>query len=204
MKYMIAVPCMDTVATLFFASFLSMWRPDDTEVQISSSSLIYDSRNRLAQIAVEKGVDRVLWLDSDMTFPPDLMRRLIADMDEGRDIVSALYFTRKAPIKPCIFDVLETLEGGLTKVESFVSYPRDSVFEVAGAGMGAMMTSREALLGAGKDARPFSPMEGFGEDFSFEIRAREAGYPTYCDSRIKCGHIGQTVITEETWGGRKS
>lgn len=78
MKLMIAVPCMDMVHTLFFRSFAGLRLPHGSEVVISTSSLIYDARNQLARKAVEGGYDRVLWLDSDMVFNPDMVERFMA------------------------------------------------------------------------------------------------------------------------------
>lgn len=202
MRYLIAIPCMDTVHSLFMSSLLAMRRPEGTEVGISCSSLIYDSRNTLAAKAINEGFDRVLWLDSDMVFDPDLMERLIADMDMGYGIVSGLYFTRKKPIKPCVYKSVVRLENGQTRVTPYTDYPADTIFEAAGAGMGVMMTSVDAIAATGQDSRPFSPIDGFGEDFSFEIKARAAGYKTYCDSRIKAGHIALTVIDEDWWRGQ--
>lgn len=199
MRYLIAIPCMDMVHTHFMASLLGMRRPDGTEVGICSSSLIYDARNTLASKATNEGFDRVLWLDSDMVLGDDTMERLIADMDEGRDFVSALFFTRKQPIRPCIYKSLETLENGRTRANNYDDYPKDSVFEVAGAGFGAVMMSTDLIRAVGRDSRPFSPMPGWGEDFSFELRAKDAGFKLFCDSRIRVGHVGLTVITEKTW-----
>ena len=202
MRYLIAIPCLDMVHTWFMASLLAMDRPEGTEVQICSSSLVYDSRNTLAEKAVKRGFDRVLWLDSDMVFEPDLMHRLIADMDEGRDMVCGLDFTRKAPIKPCLSRKLITHDSGRTEAVDFDSYPENAVFEVAGAGFGAMMTSVDVIRAAGAKGRPFSPIEGWGEDYSFLLRAHEAGYKCWCDSRIKVGHAGISIINEQNWKGR--
>ena len=95
MKTLICIPCMDMVHTEFMKSLLAMRRPGETKIVISQSSLIYDARNNMARQAVKGGFDRVMWLDSDMSFEPDLMERLSARLDEGCDFVSGLYFTRK-------------------------------------------------------------------------------------------------------------
>ena len=38
---------------------------------------------------------------------------------------------------------------------------------------------------------------GFGEDMAFCIRAKELGYPLWCDSSIQAGHIGFTTYKPE-------
>ena len=101
MRTLIAVPCMDTVHTLFFSSMMNLHKPEGTEIAISCSSLVYTARNNLAKKAIDEGFDRVLWLDSDMVFDADLLDRLSEDMDKGLQYVCGLFFTRKNPIRPC-------------------------------------------------------------------------------------------------------
>ena len=52
------------------------------------------NRNILAKAAVETGSTHILMLDSDMTFPPDLLVRLLA---HGKDIVGVPYPRRSPP-----------------------------------------------------------------------------------------------------------
>ena len=57
MKIFIAIPCMDSVNTLFFQSVLSlnMESLGSPKYGVSRSSLIYDARNALAQTAIDAG-----------------------------------------------------------------------------------------------------------------------------------------------------
>lgn len=205
MKTLIAMPCMDSVDTMFLRSILGMHHVGHTEYGIAASSLVYDARNSLAMKAVSEKFDRILWLDSDMTFQPDLMRRLSEDLDEGRDFVSALYFTRKPPIKPVIFS-----ETGYDRVgdsmevrpyaKTMFEYPKDEIFEVASAGFGGvMMTVSLVKEIMDKYGLPFTPILGFGEDLSFCVRVSELGKRMFCDSRIKMGHVARSVITEDLY-----
>ena len=203
MRTLIAIPCMDTVQTMFFISMMGLCKPEGTKTAIVSHSLIYDARNELAALAVEKGYDRVLWLDSDMVFDADLMERLGADLDEGREMVCGLYFTRRAPVRPCVYSELCCRESDghvIPVVKSYENYPKDTVFEAQGCGFAACMMTTDLIrrIQARHD-RPFSPAEGFGEDLTFCLRAREAGAAIWCDSRIKVGHAGISVVNEDTW-----
>lgn len=198
MKYLIAVPCMDMVQTPFVCSLVAMQPLNGpTEITFGANSLIYDTRNQLADKAVREGFDRVLWLDSDMTFSPDLARRLSTRLDEGCEYVSAFYTTRKNPIRPCVF---KNFTADPPVMEFYEDYPRNSLFEIAGSGFGGVMVStgliRRVLEAYG---RPFSPILGVGEDLSFCARARALGARLYCDSSIKMGHIGFTEFTESTY-----
>lgn len=206
MKTLIAIPCMDMIHTAFFSSMMHLLPVGECEFGISQSSLVYDSRNILSQRAVREGFDRMLFLDSDMAFEPDLMLRLSADMDEGRDFVSGIFFTRKGQIKPCVYSEVEykALEDNLLLPYKTImeDYPRDQIFPVAGSGMAATMVSVDLIRRvADRYGLPFSPLIGFGEDLSFCKRATELGATLYCDSRVKVGHVGERIITEETYSG---
>lgn len=203
-KTMIAVPCMDYVHADFFRSCLSLNPVGYTEFFISAASLVYDARNQLAKMAIDKGFDRVLWLDSDMLFDPDLIARLNARIDEGAEYVSAFYIRRKPPFHPVIYKELTIEKIGereyLPKAEAYLDYPQDSYFEIAASGFGAVMMTTEVIRRiAERFGLPFSPILGFGEDLSFCKRAGELGIKMYCDSNIKLGHIGSSVFTEQIY-----
>lgn len=205
MRTLIAVPCFDMIHTEFMRSFIDLLKPEGTVYALIPNTLIYDARNLIAQKAVSEGFDRVLWLDSDMTFAPDTLLKLHQDMDTGKDFVCGLYFKRKPPINPVICDTVERTVGEDGSVHasatSFVDYPKDAVFEIAGAGFGCVLTSVDLLRAlVDKYGAPFTPMMGLGEDFSFCLRVTCIGAKMYCDSRIKLGHIGQFVFDEKSAG----
>lgn len=205
MKTLIAMPCLDMVHTVFFKAVLGLQRVDKVQFALSCSSLVYDARNTLARQAIAENYDRILWLDSDMDFAPDLLKRLSADMDEGREFVSGLYFKRKAPIKPVIYKEIGLYRSGVDETVTpfaacYEDYPRDDIFEIAGCGFGGVLMSVDLVKRvADKYGLPFSPIMGFGEDLSFCMRAQELGAKMYCDSRVKLGHVGLGTITEELY-----
>lgn len=205
MRTLVAIPCMDHVHTLFMQSVLGMRKVGEVHYGIMSSSLVYDSRNNLSKMAVEGGYDRVLWLDSDMVFPADTMEKLSARLDEGKDIVSGIYFTRKNPVKPVIYDNCGYFQSGekmLPTAHAYMDYPRDSIFEVEGFGFGCVMCTTDLLKRVIKAyGMPFSPVIGFGEDLSFCGRIIDMGEKLWCDSSVKCGHIAQSLVTESSFLG---
>ena len=207
MNTLIAIPCMDTVQTLFFGSMMRLRKPEGTHIAWVASSLVYDARNLLAANALRHDYDRILWLDSDMVFEPDLVERLSADIDDEHQFVCGMYFTRKAPLHPCIYSRVEDETPELPTVKPLIvpynDYPENALFECAGCGFGAVMMTTGLLRAIARAyPQPFYPLLGFGEDFSFCLRARELGYKLWCDSRVKVGHAGISIINEETWEGR--
>ena len=205
MRIFIAIPCMESVNTLFFQSILSLSFGDlgPPKYGISRSSLIYDARNSLAQTALDAGADRIMWLDSDMVFNPDIVTRLSSDLDEGRDFVSGLCFKRQNPIIPVCYKATGYTQDGdkfTPFAEHYSDYPKDDIFEVAGAGLAACMVSAQLLRDIYETyGAPFSPVPGFGEDLSFCRRCEEMGVKMYVDSRVKVGHVANTIVTEESY-----
>ena len=204
MRTLIAVPCFDTIPTPFVESFLDIEKPDGTQYVFVKNTLIYNARNLIAEKAIENGFDRVLWLDSDMIVPENTLVQLSSDLDEGREIVSGLYFSRRENPMPVIFEKLEwTVEknGNVTVGnERYHNYPQDAVFPIEAAGFGCIMTSVDLLKKMVlKYGAPFTPLLGLGEDVAFCWRVRQEGIDIYCDSRIKCGHIGQFVFDERVY-----
>lgn len=204
MKYLIAVPSHDMVHAKFTRSLMELDKPHDTAFTMIINTLIYTARNTIAQNAVKYGFDRVMWFDSDMTFPPDTMLRLAEDMDQGIDFVSGLYVSRNEPIRPIIHKEVNWRvkdDGWIdSSAELYWDYPKDSLFEIAACGFGCCMTSVSLLKRmCDKYGSPFYPLMGMGEDTTFCFRAKQDGGKIYCDSRIKCGHVGEYVYEEKDY-----
>lgn len=204
MKYLIAVPCMDMMHTSFTQSLMSMERIGSCQFAFIRNSLVYDARNMIVNTAIDGDFDRVLWLDSDMVFDTDIMIKLAQDLDEGREMVCGLFFRRQSPYKPCIYDTLyitQNDDGTMTPHSRiYEDFPRNEIFPIKAVGFGAVMTSVKMLRQIRDEfGQPFTPAVGFGEDLSFCARADQLGIGMYCDSRIKVGHCGQQIVTEETW-----
>lgn len=204
MKTLIAIPCMDTLPVEFVKSLIYMRKGDNPTVYLKPNSLIYDSRNLLSLYAIENKYDNVLWLDSDMIFPPDTLQRLEA---HNVDMVTGLYVRRHEPIAPVIYETLDEPirhpDGTIEKnAIPYVDYPHNSFFPVAGCGFGCVLTSVKLLKDVWDRFGPaFSPYPWAGEDLSFCHRVNLLGYQIHCDSTISCGHVGTFVYTEELLKG---
>lgn len=195
MKTLIAIPCMDNVAAPFAHSLATMEKTGECVISMNISSLIYDARNQLAAQALKAQADYILWLDSDMIVPPDVIPRMLKHMEDGKDFVSGIYFRRRAPFAPVLYSRIDR-EGHA----DFNDYPEDTVFEIAGAGFGCCMTRVSMLEDIALNFKDwFTPFNNYGEDLSFCLRALECGYKLYCDSTIKCGHVGTVVVDESVY-----
>ena len=203
MKTLIAIPCMDVIEADFtdcLTELLLHHNPGEIEVKYLKASLVYDARNQLAKYVRDRGCfDYVLWLDSDMTFEPDLLDRLLEDI-EGRQAVSGLCFGRRPPFRPCIFNRLEVEQKGQMihpHADNWYDYPRDQLFEVEACGFACLLMRVDVLEAMGIYGVPFFPIAGMGEDLTFCWRARKLDIRFHCDSRLKIGHIMRISVDEK-------
>jgi hypothetical protein len=73
-------------------------------------------------------------------------------------------------------------------------------FEAQACGFGAVMTTGQLLRDVQERfSQPFTPLPGFGEDFSFCLRARALGVFPWCDPSIRVDHIGISLFNEQTY-----
>ena len=206
MKILIAIPCMEQIHTQFVKSLLAIDKPDDAEISVRflPGSLIYDSRNLLSQEAIRDGHDYVLWLDSDMTFPPDIIQRMLTDMSTHNiHMVTGLYVKRTYPTMPVLYSKIapptQDENGRIVKnIRDYTDYPQNSMCYVDGCGFGCVMTSVPLLKKIWDTyGLAFNPFPWASEDVSFCYRVRQAGEDIMCDTSISCGHIGSFLFTEQ-------
>lgn len=197
MKTLIAIPCMDQVPSAFCQSISTLNRVDECMIAFQVGSLVYESRNKLAQKAIEADADWVLWLDSDMVFNGDLLRRMLGTATkEKTDFVTGVYYRRVEPYTPTLFKTLD-FDGGICTWSDVDEIP-DKPFEVAGCGFGAVLLHTQVLYDvvAKFDGRMFHPLDGVGEDLSFCWRARQCDYKIIADPTLPLGHMGHMMITK--------
>lgn len=206
MKILCGIPCVSRVHTEFMFSFVDMVAKTKTPFTYTyrMDGPIHDNRNHLAATAIAEGYDRLVMIDSDMKFEPDLIDRLSADMDTGLEYVSALCTQRHIPARPCLCKELTYEVISKTKVNAvavnYYDYPRDSLFECAGTGDAAVMIDVNLLKRVWDEyGFPFHPMMDAGEDLSFCWRASKLGAKLYCDSRIKVGHCGDFCFDQDVY-----
>lgn len=154
------------------------------------------AREQLAEGALSDGCDYLFMVDDDMLCPPDLFHKLAA---HDKDVVGALAFTRNPDHKPVIYETVEGVDpvSGSYGFTRFVhNYPRNQLVECDAVGFGAVLIKTSVLK---KVPRPFFfGMERTGEDITFCIKAKKAGFRVWMDTSIKLGHLGTpAIITEE-------
>lgn len=194
MKLLIGIPSLDYMHTDFVKSLTALivrLKDDgvDFTVHIESGTLVYKARDNIASKAVNEGYTHVLWFDSDMVFTDDIFDTL---QFCGKDIVCGIFHARRKGYHSCLFKSLK-----LNDLERFEEYPKEP-FEIAGCGFGCVLLSVEVLKAVFQRYKScFLPLQYYGEDLAFCVRAREVGYKIYADPTAVVGHVGHIIVYPE-------
>lgn len=191
MKVLIAVPALDTCATDFAMSLAALMGHTTRdslrrEVKVSlfcqKGSVVMEARNAIVREAQRIEADSILFLDSDMTFPPDTLQRLLA---HKRDIVGAQYVKRVEP-----YNLLGEPAGNALHthtINRMASLPfgciliRTSVFTVVPAPWFRYLTTELGTM---------------SEDTYFCHAAIAEGFDIWCDPSLtrELGHVGSAIF----------
>lgn len=191
MKVLIGLPTKGDMPIETVSSLMAMEIDCEAGTRIMQGSLIDDSRETIANEAIENGFDYIMWIDSDMVFETDAVQKLI---DDNLDCVTGIAFKRVPPYFPCVY---ELKEGSYL---SMIDYPEDSIFEIDASGCAFQLVKVEWLKKIKeKFGKIYLREYPFGEDISFSKRFKQVGGKMYCDSRVKIGHVGNVVVTENTF-----
>lgn len=196
-KVLIGLPNTGGYPPKTVASLIQLNTPKETGWAFVGNSLVYDARNDCCDMVLKEDYDYLLFIDADMIFPEDSIKRLI-NLDA--DVATAVYYARSGKHQPQVYSkIYPRTNEALQICERFTEVP-DGVFEVEGCGMGLCLIKREVIEAVTKEwYAPFEPLPGLGEDFSFCYKARERGFKILADSTIEVGHIGERVYTKEDY-----
>ena len=158
------------------------------------------ARNQCVKEMLQKKADYILFVDDDVLPPFEGVVKLFHD---ALPIVSGLYYHKTQPYTPLIARRKDrskpwNLEDKTVKwdVDFARNYPKNQLVEVDAAGLGFALIMREVFE---KVREPwFKSTETYGEDFYFYWKARQAGFKGYVDTSVKCLHIANTFIGEES------
>lgn len=195
-KMLIAIPNMGTMPVQSVRSLLAVRRPLETYCEFIGHSLVYQARDNFVQMAIEQGMDYLLFVDSDIVYPDNVIEKMLA---RDKDIVTGLYYKRAGNHAPTLCEGIELRENACATGEPITDVDRD-FFKVQACGMGMCLIKVDVLKTIlSKYHSCFTPFDGLGEDYSFCLRAAEFGYEVWCDNTFPLGHIGDYVFTKKDW-----
>jgi hypothetical protein len=148
-------------------------------------------RNEIVEKA--KG-EWVLMLDTDHSFAPDLLDRLLfLKQKYNCRVISGIYQYKFPPHAPVV-----NLWGPNDEVIPVLDWPRDlDIIEVGTIGAGCLLVDREVYREIQRHfhTNPFSIIQGLSEDYSFCRRCKELGIKIHVAPKVECHHMIETVLS---------
>ncbi|MFA4993833.1 MAG: hypothetical protein WC521_00810 [Bdellovibrionales bacterium] len=182
----IGIPSGDFVHADFAMSLAMLCMSPGAPVALvnAKSSLVPLGRNQCVGAAQAMKATHILFLDTDMVFPADTLKRLLA---HEKDIVGATYSKRAPPFHPLTI----TEEGKLAQITS-------GLHHVKLLPTGCLLIRMTVF---DKLSMPYFNLESEGEqlrgeDYYFCEKARAANFDLWCDGDLssQMGHIGQHIF----------
>lgn len=189
-KILLGVPCLDsmkteTVASIFSSTAVLEYR---AVLHIQKSCYVHDARNKIVSGAIAKGFSHIMFIDSDMQFPPDSINRLVK---QDKDVIGGVYFRRQIPHLPTI----NSLEND--KIVVPYQYPKDKPFKIWSIATGFMLIKIEVVKKIPYPWFGFGSYKGqsMGEDVYFCRKVNDHNFQVWADPTIPVGHVGEYVYT---------
>jgi hypothetical protein len=201
----VCTPARDMVHTMYSYDLVNMVAyhtlntNDAVSLKISQGTLIANQRAELSLDAMREGCTHILFIDSDMRFPQDMIGRLLK---HDLDILATNCARRRMPTGPTAQLYKENGERELvwTMPES------TGLQEVGSVGMGVMLIKAnvfEALAEPWFETPWRVDKRGYiGEDVFFCQKAAAAGFKIWIDHDVskEIGHIGTFEFKHDhTW-----
>ena len=165
------------------------------------------NRNLILDRALQAGgVDYVLWLDADMLYPHNIVERYF---EKGRpEIIGCLYFKRGDTFEPIVYVKHPEKEFTYMNIDPR-KFDSNAILAVDGLGFGGMMVAMSVYEKMGDDkwsvyGEQFHiPTKGGNQlthDINFcRIAKEQYGVSVACHMGVRPGHIGDRVVTMDTW-----
>jgi hypothetical protein len=206
MKYIaVCTPARDMVHTMFTYDLVNMVANhtlntnDAISLKISQGTLIANQRAELCLDAMREKCTHVLFIDSDMRFPHDMIERLL---QHDLDIVATNCARRRMPTGPTAQIYKENGERELV----YTMPESTGLQEVGSVGMGVMLIKANVFAALSEPwfETPWrNDKRGYiGEDVFFCKKARDAGFKIWIDHDVskEIGHIGMFEFKHDhTW-----
>lgn len=186
-------------------------------LSLRSGPRIASARNSVVRQFLESDCQWLWMLDTDMTFAPSVLPRLLeAAHPFHRPVMGALCFggTRGGVVFPTLYRLCPPSEDH-GPMETIWDYPANAVVKVDATGCACLLVHRSVFDKIAELKRPdgavafpqpltwfsetaYGPHE-FGEDWTFCLRAAQVGVPVHVHTGIKIGHIKPAVLDESAY-----
>jgi len=191
-QVVICVPTNGMVHAMFTYCLVNAIRYTEAQgipvvLDMDAGTVLSNQRQVLLTTAIDKhGAEHIMWLDSDMTFPEDVIIRLL---EHKKKVVCATYSKRVEPFHPTAFYSIDPVQPVDTEGHGLVT--------VRYTGMGCMLMKASAIDDIPSPHFPLTwhaPSSTWhGEDMGLCDLLTADGTKIWCDLDLsrEIGHLGQ-------------
>ena len=121
-QVVICVPTNGLVHAMFSFCLINAIRYTEKQgipvvLEMDAGTVLSNQRQVLLNLAVDKyNAEHIMWLDSDMTFPEDVIVRLL---EHKKNVVCATYSKRVPPFHPTAFADIDPVDNNLLQLAVF-------------------------------------------------------------------------------------
>ena len=188
MKVLIAVPTYENILP---DTFKSIWDLEKLPGVVCDFEFIKGygaakARNDISKIAIDKGYDYVLMIDSDMIVPKKALTYMLEDLP---DICLGLYPKKNTRFKEV--EIFKLGDGDFVHLYKYEEIPNVPKIDIKGGGFGCALINTEVFKNLKYPYFKYVEYENgalLSEDLYFCDEAGKAGYSILADTRVRCGH----------------
>lgn len=167
----------------------------DFQIAEQPGPYVHWNREQIVEHAILVDAEKVVFLDCDLTFPPETFAQLAA---HDADVVGVIYHMKQHDPRVANVRLHDPERPGQYLADANLSdHVPDGLFRVAAIGTGLMCIDTTAIQLV---PRPWFPCDygdgsraggAVGEDIAFCQKAERAGLEVWCDPNLPVGHIGE-------------
>lgn len=216
MNILIALPTPDQVSPSFaFGSLPDLIAYTKTNVLKDGDNLMIAyqqgvrtdrNRNELLKKALDADIDYILWLDTDMIYPKDMIEKFLA---EKADVIGCLYFKRGYPFAPVAYYKGDNPNRPYIPVDVRKT-PEKAVLSVDGMGFGGLMVKMSVYRMLTENERwhnyggkyhiPYENDDALSHDLVFCKLLREKyNVDIKLHTGVEAGHLCEVVVDRTWW-----
>jgi FkbM family methyltransferase len=191
---LIAVPTNKYIEPETMKSIYDLIIPEGytTELQFYHGYQVDQIRNLTAEWG--KHYDYMFCVDSDIILPRET---LVKFLNADKDVISGMYIQRK-PGEHILEIYQDTATGGVENIPLWAIEGLETI-PIAACGFGCVLIKSEVLRRMEYPhfyyQSALDHSNTVSEDVYFCMKARSLGFEIWCDTEIRCEHIGSTKFT---------
>lgn len=140
--------------------------------------------------------DWLMMFDTDLTFDPDIVARLLRSIETGQaEVICGIYHFKAPPCSPVIY---AEKDGRFKPAREWDVPAEDYLLPIASSGAGCLLVKRAVFDRIRSELKesPFDVEHPYSEDHSFFRRLKKIGASAMCNPNVRCGHLKWHAVGE--------